>query len=38
MIEEEQGAFDRDPLRQPTEINRTIRRVQQLIHRQAAAT
>ena len=37
MIEEEQEAFDRDPLRPPTEINRTVRRVQQLIRRQAAA-
>lgn len=36
MIEEEQEAFDADPLRQPTEINRTVRRVQQLIRRQAA--
>lgn len=36
MIEEEQKAFDTDPLRQPTEINRTVRRVQELIRRQAA--
>lgn len=36
MIEEEQQAFDTDPLRQPTEINRTVRRVQELIRRQAA--
>jgi len=36
MIEEEQEAFDADPLRQPFEINRTVRRVQQLIRRQAA--
>jgi hypothetical protein len=36
MIEEEQEAFDTNPLRQPMEINRTVRRVQQLIRRQAA--
>ena len=36
MIEEEQEAFDTDPFREPTEINRTIRRVQRLIRRQAA--
>ena len=36
MIEEEQAAFDKNPLRQPFEVNRTILRVQQLIHRQAA--
>jgi len=36
MIEEEQEAFDTNPFRQPTEINRTVRRVQQLIRRQAA--
>jgi len=35
MIEEEQAAFDQDPLRQPFEVNRAIRRVQQLIRRQA---
>jgi hypothetical protein len=35
MIEEEQAAFDEDPQRQPFEVNRTIRRVQQLIRRQA---
>ncbi len=38
MIEEEQAAFDADPLRQPTEINRTVRRVQRLIRRQAGLT
>src|SRR5688572_2551216 len=36
MIEEEQEAFDADPFRQPTEINRTVRRVQQLIRRQVS--
>ena len=36
MIEEEQAAFDQNPLRQPFEVNRTILRVQQLIRRQAA--
>jgi len=36
MIEEEQEAFDSNPFREPTEINRTVRRVQQLIWRQAA--
>jgi renierapurpurin 18,18'-hydroxylase len=36
MIEEEQEAFDSNPFREPTEINRTVRRVQQLIRRQAA--
>ena len=35
MIEEEQAAFDKNPLRQPLEVNRTIHRVQQLIRRQA---
>ena len=35
MIEEEQEAFDADPLRRPTEINRTVNRVQQLIRRHA---
>jgi hypothetical protein len=35
MIEDEQAAFDQDPLRQPFEINRAIRRVQELIRRQA---
>jgi hypothetical protein len=35
MIEEEQAAFDENPQRQPFEVNRTIRRVQQLILRQA---
>ena len=35
MIEEEQAAFDQDPLRQPFEVNRAIRRVQQLVRRQA---
>ena len=34
MIEEEQAAFDQDPLRQPFEVNRAIRRVQQVIRRQ----
>jgi hypothetical protein len=37
MIEEEQAAFDADPLLQPTEINRTVHRVQRLIHNQASA-
>jgi phenylpropionate dioxygenase-like ring-hydroxylating dioxygenase large terminal subunit len=37
MIEEEQEAFDANPLRQPAEINRTVRRVQTLIQRQASA-
>jgi hypothetical protein len=36
MIEEEQRAFDENPLRQPFEVNRTIQRVQQLMRRQAA--
>ena len=35
MIEEEQAAFDENPQREPFEVNRTIRRVQQLIRRQA---
>jgi renierapurpurin 18,18'-hydroxylase len=35
MIEEEQSAFDTDPDRPPVEVNRTIRRVQQLVQRQA---
>jgi phenylpropionate dioxygenase-like ring-hydroxylating dioxygenase large terminal subunit len=35
MIEEEQAAFDENPEREPFEVNRTIRRVQQLIRRQA---
>lgn len=35
MIEDEQAAFDQDPLRQPFEVNRAIRRVQELIRRQA---
>jgi len=35
MIDEEQQAFDTEPFRQPTEINRTIRRVQQLIRRRS---
>ena len=35
MIEQEQAAFDQDPLRQPFEVNRAIHRVQQLIRRQA---
>lgn len=35
MIEEEQEAFDSNPFREPTEINRTVRNVQQLICRQA---
>ena len=35
MIEEEQAAFDQDPLRQPFEVNRAIRRVQRLVRRQA---
>ena len=37
MIEEEQQAFDDAPLKAPMEINRTVRRVQQLIRRQGAA-
>lgn len=37
MIEEEQQAFDADPARQPTEINRTIRRVQHFISRQSVS-
>jgi phenylpropionate dioxygenase-like ring-hydroxylating dioxygenase large terminal subunit len=36
MIEEEQVAFDENPLHPPFEVNRTILRVQQLIRRQAA--
>jgi phenylpropionate dioxygenase-like ring-hydroxylating dioxygenase large terminal subunit len=36
MIEDEQRAFDENPLRQPFEVNRTIHRVQQLMRRQAA--
>jgi len=36
MIKEEQQAFDSNPFREPTEINRTVRSVQQLICRQAA--
>jgi hypothetical protein len=36
MIEEEQAAFERNPLRRAVEVNRTIRRVQQLILQQAA--
>ncbi|HSK28622.1 MAG TPA: aromatic ring-hydroxylating dioxygenase subunit alpha, partial [Candidatus Limnocylindria bacterium] len=36
MIEEEQQAFDENPLRQPVEVNRTILRVQQLVRSQAA--
>lgn len=36
MIEEEQQAFDENPLRQPVEVNRTILRVQQLVRLQAA--
>jgi phenylpropionate dioxygenase-like ring-hydroxylating dioxygenase large terminal subunit len=35
MIEEEQAAFDENPEREPFEVNRTIRRVQQLILRRA---
>jgi renierapurpurin 18,18'-hydroxylase len=35
MIEDEQAAFDQDPLRQPFEVNRAIRRVQELVRRQA---
>lgn len=35
MIEDEQAAFDQDPLRQPFEVNRAIRRVQRLVRRQA---
>lgn len=35
MIEEEQSAFDKDSVRPPVEVNRTIRRVQQLVRRQA---
>ncbi len=35
MIEEEQAAFDENSARQPFEVNRTIRRVQQLIRRRA---
>jgi renierapurpurin 18,18'-hydroxylase len=35
MIEEEQAAFEKEPLRQPFEVNRAIHRVQQLIRRQA---
>jgi len=35
MIEDEQAAFDQDPLRQPLEVNRAIRRVQELVRRQA---
>lgn len=38
MIEQEQQAFDADPLKTPVEINRTVRRVQNLIRRQAAGT
>lgn len=36
MIEEEQAAFERNPLHRAVEVNRTIRRVQQLILQQAA--
>jgi renierapurpurin 18,18'-hydroxylase len=36
MIEEEQEAFDSNPFRKPLEINRSVRRVQELIRRQAA--
>jgi renierapurpurin 18,18'-hydroxylase len=35
MIEEEQAAFEANPQREPFEVNRTIRRVQRLIRRQA---
>jgi renierapurpurin 18,18'-hydroxylase len=35
MIEDEQAAFDQDPLRQPLEVNRAVRRVQELVRRQA---
>jgi phenylpropionate dioxygenase-like ring-hydroxylating dioxygenase large terminal subunit len=35
MIEQEQSAFEENPQREPFEVNRTIRRVQQLIRRQA---
>ncbi len=35
MIEDEQAAFDQDPVRQPFEVNRAIRRVQGLVRRQA---
>ena len=35
MIEDEQEAFNQDPLRQPFEVNRAIRRVQELVRRQA---
>jgi renierapurpurin 18,18'-hydroxylase len=35
MIEDEQAAFDQDPLCQPFEVNRAIRRVQGLVRRQA---
>ncbi len=35
MIEDEQAAFDQDPLCQPFEVNRAIRRVQKLVRRQA---
>jgi renierapurpurin 18,18'-hydroxylase len=35
MIEEEQTAFDENPEREPFEVNRTMRRVQDLIRRQA---
>lgn len=36
MIEQEQQAFDDAPAKAPLEINRTVRRVQNLIRRQAA--
>jgi hypothetical protein len=35
MVEDEQTAFDQDPLRQPFEVNRAIRRVQDLVRRQS---
>lgn len=38
MMEEEQGAFERDPARRPLELNRTLVAVQQLIQKQAAAS
>jgi renierapurpurin 18,18'-hydroxylase len=37
MIEDEQAAFDQDPLHQPFEVNRAIRRVQELVRHQATS-
>lgn len=37
MIEQEQAAFEQNPQREPFEVNRTLRRVQQLVRRQGSA-